>query len=512
MKKTILSVLSSLGLLIEGTNAAAPYCTAGSSCFPNADELASFNSSVGGQLFKSSPYGSVCYEGSFEAAACSNLVANKGIAGFRETLPLAMILLLKPAHLVASSYYVNATTSEDISSSVKFAAKYNLRLRAKNTGHDYTGRSTDHGAFTIRTSNFRGLELIDDFIPNGCPKSVHRTSVLAGGAGVVARDIYNVSAGLGIITTGGYSSSVGVNGGFVQGGGAAGPWQPLFGMGADNVLQYDVVLTDGTITVANDCVNSDLFWAMRGGGGVFAIATKVYLEAHAAFQAVNIVAGEIIAADEASYQEMITQFVAQDPDYMKSFSSGLWETTFPALAMTFQKGFQYGEQVVSANTSLAAFEFLNSIPNVTVSLTAKQFPTFFEAYATLMQPLIDAGNRIGINIGLISRIIDKDLLGAESGRKNISDFILSLPSTQPFILQRVGGGSVNTKSTNFTSVNPAWRTSLGYMDIPIFDGSADNGPLTAFQNLTIDSRTLQANKVFGTNAYYNEDNKREPDF
>ena len=61
-----------------------------------------------------------------------------------------------------------------------------------------------------------------------------------------------------------------------------------------------------------------------------------------------------------------------------------------------------------------------------------------------------------------------------------------------------------------TSVNPAWRTALAYVDVPVFGTS--NGAVTAQQNSSVDTITASANQVFGTNAYYNEDNKREPDF
>jgi FAD/FMN-containing dehydrogenase len=52
----------------------------------------------------------------------------------------------------------------------------------------------------------------------------------------------------------------------VQGGGHS-PFSPLFGLGADNVLEFKVVTADGKLVVANDVVNQDLFWALRGGGG-----------------------------------------------------------------------------------------------------------------------------------------------------------------------------------------------------------------------------------------------------
>lgn len=39
-----------------------------------------------------------------------------------------------------------------------------------------------------------------------------------------------------------------------------------YGLGADNVLEYKVVTPDGKLTIANAVTNTDLFWALRGGG------------------------------------------------------------------------------------------------------------------------------------------------------------------------------------------------------------------------------------------------------
>ena len=175
---------------------------------------------------------------------------------------------------------------------------------------------------------------------------------------------------------------------------------------------------------------------MRGGGGVFAIAVRTYVKAHDAFEAVNAVVGEVTASSTEAYNQMVSQFVENDPIYMKNFSSGIWETSFPTMALSFQKGFQTGEVVISGNVSLAAFDFLNSIPGVTVKLEGAQFPTWNAAYQQAVQPLIDGGNLVGVDLLVISRIISKGLLGTQTGRQSIVDFVTGLPQNQPFILQR----------------------------------------------------------------------------
>ncbi|PSR79577.1 hypothetical protein BD289DRAFT_415449, partial [Coniella lustricola] len=291
----------------------APYCLADDpSCFPSSDILTSFNSSIGGRLSAPPPYGRVCYQGFFDATACQTLVENKTIAAFRENITAAMMFVNNEFDESGNgcpvpdttqnvphngscvlgglgTYFVDVESPQDISLAIQFAANYNLRLRVKNTGHDYLGRSTDPGAFIIHTNGLKSIEFYPNFVPTSCPSSTDSQPVLALGAGVIASELYSAADEYNVVTTGGFADSVGIAGGFMLGGGAIGPWQPLFGLGVDNVVQYDVVLTNGTITTANACQNPDLFWAMRGGGGVFAIATTTYIKAHPAFQAVNVI-------------------------------------------------------------------------------------------------------------------------------------------------------------------------------------------------------------------------------
>jgi len=64
-------------------------------------------------------------------------------------------------------------------------------------------------------------------------------------------------------------------------GGGHGFFTNRFGLGVDNVLEFQVVLPTGTIVIANSRSNIDLFWALRGGGGsTFGIVTRVTMKAH----------------------------------------------------------------------------------------------------------------------------------------------------------------------------------------------------------------------------------------
>jgi FAD/FMN-containing dehydrogenase len=73
----------------------------------------------------------------------------------------------------------------------------------------------------------------------------------------------NYEAHLGNLTiVSGGSSSVGVGGYFT--GGVQGVLSSTYGLGADQVMEIEMVTPNGEVLVVNECQNTDLFWAMRG--------------------------------------------------------------------------------------------------------------------------------------------------------------------------------------------------------------------------------------------------------
>jgi len=64
-------------------------------------------------------------------------------------------------------------------------------------------------------------------------------------------------------------------------GGGHGPMVPSKGLGVDNILEVELVNANGNITVANALQNSDLYWALRGGGGsTWGVITSITIKAY----------------------------------------------------------------------------------------------------------------------------------------------------------------------------------------------------------------------------------------
>lgn len=124
----------------------------------------------------------------------------------------------------------------------------------------------------------KGVTYFDDW-NSGCEgaESSKAMEVLGGNQWL---EVYEECTAQGVDVVGGNAISVGAAGGYSLGGGH-GQLGALYGLAVDNMLEVDVVIADGTLLTANACTNTDLFWALRGGGGgTYGIVTRMVHKAH----------------------------------------------------------------------------------------------------------------------------------------------------------------------------------------------------------------------------------------
>jgi FAD/FMN-containing dehydrogenase len=92
------------------------------------------------------------------------------------------------------------------------------------------------------------------FKAHDCPNSDCQ-NVGGLGAGVIAGDAHRYFSGHGMDVTGGYEESVGIVGGFAQGGGV-GSFTTTYGLMADNAVGFEVVTASGDVRIINQCNQS----------------------------------------------------------------------------------------------------------------------------------------------------------------------------------------------------------------------------------------------------------------
>jgi hypothetical protein len=208
-----------------------------------------------------------------------------------------------------SDYAIAAQSVEDVIAGVNFARTHKIRLVIKGTGHDYFGRSCAPNSLLIWTHKMRGVTVHDTFIPVGAPETclgVRAVSVKAGNRWLEA---YQAATQANLYIQGGGCTSVGACGGFALGGGF-GSYSKKFGSGAGGVLELEVVTADGRVLIANEFQNTDLFWALRGGGGgTFGIVVRMTLLGHDLPSTDGWLYGSISAANDGAYQELIYRYI-----------------------------------------------------------------------------------------------------------------------------------------------------------------------------------------------------------
>jgi FAD/FMN-containing dehydrogenase len=154
----------------------------------------------------------------------------------------------------------------DAADAVKLARRLGLEIAVRGGGHNVAGRASVDGGVVVDLSLMRNV-LVD-------PASKRAWA----GGGSTWRDFNRETQLYGLATTGGVVSSTGVAG--LTLGGGFGWLMPKHGMALDNVLEVEAVLADGRIVRASAAENPDLFWAMRGGGGNFGVASSFLFRLH----------------------------------------------------------------------------------------------------------------------------------------------------------------------------------------------------------------------------------------
>lgn len=154
----------------------------------------------------------------------------------------------------------------DVVRAVNFARSNSLLVAVRGGGHSLSGQSVCDDGLMIDLSAMRSV----------CVDPARRLARAGGGA--LLGDLDRETLPFGLVTTTGTVSHTGA-GGLTLGGGF-GRLARRFGLTCDQLSSVDIVTADGELLEASATENPDLFWAIRGGGGNFGIATSFEYRLH----------------------------------------------------------------------------------------------------------------------------------------------------------------------------------------------------------------------------------------
>jgi len=192
----------------------------------------------------------------------------------------------------------------DVIAAVNFARDQKMLVSVRGGGHNAAGLGVCDDGLVIDLSLIKFVR-VD-------PKK----KIVVAGGGSLWGDVDHATHAFGLAVPSGIISTTGV-GGLTLGGGL-GHLTRRCGLSIDNMLAVDMVLADGRFVTASAKENSDLFWAVRGGGGNFGVVTAFTFKAHDVH---TDYAGPTLypLEDAADVLRWYSKFIVKAPDDLNGF-------------------------------------------------------------------------------------------------------------------------------------------------------------------------------------------------
>lgn len=155
---------------------------------------------------------------------------------------------------------VQARDAADVARAVRAAVECGAEIAVRGGGHNVAGRAVCEGGLMIDLSTMKATKV------DAAARTISAEPGLNWGEFNAATQAH------GLAVTGGTISTTGIAG--LTLGGGFGWLMSKFGLATDNLVAAEIVLASGEVVLTNEHEEPDLFWAIRGGGGNFGVATR----------------------------------------------------------------------------------------------------------------------------------------------------------------------------------------------------------------------------------------------
>ena len=189
------------------------------------------------------------------------------------------------------AFIVRVADATDVASVIGVARETGLELAIRGGGHSNAGHSSTEGGIVLDLRDLKALEI----------DAEARTAWAE--TGLTAGEYTAAAAAHGLATGFGDAGSVGIGG--IALGGGVGFLTRKHGLTIDSLLEAQVVTASGEILRVDEENHPDLFWAIRGGGGNFGVATRFRFRLH---EVGTIVGGMLFLPATA---EIVARFIEE---------------------------------------------------------------------------------------------------------------------------------------------------------------------------------------------------------
>jgi FAD/FMN-containing dehydrogenase len=219
---------------------------------------------------------------------------------------------------------VRAADANDVARAIRFAREAGIELAVRSGGHSVAGHGTTDGGIVLDLAEMTGLEVDVD------GRAAWAETGLTAGE-------YSARVGeRGVVTGFGDTASVGIGGITLSGG--VGYLVRKHGLTIDDLLAADIVTADGELLRVDDETHPDLFWAIRGGGGNFGVATRFRFRLH---ELPSIVGGILILPATSDVAASFVEAALAAPEELSTIAN-----VMPAPPMPFVPEEAHGRLVV----------------------------------------------------------------------------------------------------------------------------------------------------------------------
>ena len=264
----------------------------------------------------------------------------------------------------------------DVIAAVDNGRENKMLVAIRGGGHNGGGLGICDDGLVIDLSRMKGIRV----------DPVAREAHVEGGC--VGGDLDHATHAFGLATPSGTIASTGVAG--LTLGGGIGHLTRTYGLSIDNLLGVDVVLADGSFVTANQEINPDLFWAVRGGGGNFGVVTSFLFRLHP----VKIVqAGPTFWPIEQTQEVMkaYREFILKAPEDVSGFIAFLTVPPVPLFPANLHGQRMCGILWCSTATPEQFEKVTRPMRSVGKPALDHVGPVPFPALQSLLDPLYPAG-------------------------------------------------------------------------------------------------------------------------
>ena len=312
----------------------------------------------------------------------------------------------------------------------------------------YSGKSTGAGALSIWTHHLKDI----DFLDYDGPK--YKGPAVKIGAGVQVWEAYKAVDKHGLVMVAGDCATVGAAGGYSQGGGHS-ALSSKFGLGADQALEWEVIDGRGQLLTASRTENTDLYWALSGGGGgTYGVVFSLTLKVHQGFPVTGVVLSFARDAGQIDkYYDAVGFYHKLLPGYTAAGGVAIAEitnTSFSLTPLTFPSmNAPQAKQIMQPFLDYLDRAGIHYKSNIT------QFSTFLQHYNALIEPnptqLVENGQYGGRFIP--RSVIDDNNDALTAAVRSITEDGVTFVGIGLNVSAPIVGADL------YNSVNPSWRDS-----------------------------------------------------